>query len=215
MGGRQVTKQMRVYIAGPMRGLPLFNFPAFDAAADRLRAAGFEPVNPAEMDRQIGFDPATDKPTPEFLRKAIARDLQAITECDAIALLPAWQSSTGAMIEFSLARMIGLQVLDATTLFPFSETVLDEAKRLVYGDRAMDYGHPLDECTRIAAFWSVILKTKVRPEHIPVCMVCMKISREMNRRKRDNAVDIAGYAECLNRIHDEQDRREREVDEDA
>lgn len=45
-------------------------------------------------------------------------------------------------------------------------------------------------------------------------MVTMKISREMNRRKRDNAVDIAGYAECLDRIHRERERRELQDDEE-
>jgi hypothetical protein len=38
----------RAYIAGPMTGLPEFNFPAFHAAAASLRARGFEVENPAQ-----------------------------------------------------------------------------------------------------------------------------------------------------------------------
>ena len=38
----------RVYIAGPMTGLPDFNYPAFNAAAAKLRALGLEVLNPAE-----------------------------------------------------------------------------------------------------------------------------------------------------------------------
>lgn len=47
----------RVYIAGPMTGLPDFNFPAFHAAAAAWRAAGWEVFNPAEE-----FDGDTSKP---------------------------------------------------------------------------------------------------------------------------------------------------------
>lgn len=42
---------MRVYLAGPMRGLPQFNFPAFDAGAATLEALGHEVFNPADRDR--------------------------------------------------------------------------------------------------------------------------------------------------------------------
>jgi len=38
----------RIYISGPMTGLPEHNFPAFHAAAERLRKAGWEVNNPAE-----------------------------------------------------------------------------------------------------------------------------------------------------------------------
>ena len=41
---------MRLYIAGPMTGLPRFNYPAFHAAADVLRRMGHDAVSPAEMD---------------------------------------------------------------------------------------------------------------------------------------------------------------------
>ena len=37
----------RIYVAGPMSGLPAFNFPAFHEAAADLRACGFDVVNPA------------------------------------------------------------------------------------------------------------------------------------------------------------------------
>ena len=53
---------MTIYIAGKMRGIPYYNFPAFDAARDRLRECGFSVVSPADLDRDVGFDPATLPP---------------------------------------------------------------------------------------------------------------------------------------------------------
>lgn len=41
---------MRIYLAGPMRGYAEFNFPAFHAAAARLREQGHTVFNPAERD---------------------------------------------------------------------------------------------------------------------------------------------------------------------
>lgn len=38
----------RIYIAGPMSGLPEFNYPAFNRAAAVLRAQGHHVENPAE-----------------------------------------------------------------------------------------------------------------------------------------------------------------------
>jgi hypothetical protein len=201
---------MKIYIAGPMRGIPLYNFPSFDAAAERIRAAGHDPINPADLDRAIGVFETTD-PLPEgFLRGAMKRDLSAITECDAISLLPGWYNSKGVAVELALANLLGLDVLDAETLKPFTETICDEAKRIVYNDRAKDYGHPLDECVRIAGMWTQIIGAHVVSDHIPLCMIAMKISRQLNRAKRDNIVDIAGYAECAQRIIDERLRRAAE-----
>jgi hypothetical protein len=103
---------MKLYVAGPMRGHPLYNFPAFDAAAEILEAAGHEVVNPAELDRQIGFDPAgRGEISNKFLRDAMKRDLTAICECDGIAMLPGWEGSSGAYVEWTLARNLGLEII--------------------------------------------------------------------------------------------------------
>ena len=108
-----------VYIAGKMRGVPLFNFPKFDRAAEEFRSLGWRVISPAEMDRERGFDPTTlgtdlsEGVSPAFLKDAILRDLTAIIDCTALALLPGWETSAGAKVELALARFLGLTVINA------------------------------------------------------------------------------------------------------
>lgn len=111
---------MRTYLAGPMRRIRWFNFPAFDAAAADLRSHGIIVVSPAEIDRAQGFDPTAlpddwdwSKLPDGFDLKATAkRDIEALASCDAIHLLPGWESSVGARAERAVAEWIGLGVFE-------------------------------------------------------------------------------------------------------
>ena len=106
---------MKCYLAGPMRDIPQFNFPAFDRAAKLLREAGYDVVSPAEMDRAAGIDEHTG--VVPCLRGCMRRDLNAILdECDTIALLPGWQRSKGCAVEVALGLFLGLKFIDALTL---------------------------------------------------------------------------------------------------
>ena len=89
-----------VYIAGPMTGIDQFNYPAFHAAAARLRAMGYSVENPAE-------NPVPPCGTWQaYMRMAITQ----LVKCDTIALLPGWEKSRGAKIEHRLATELGLSV---------------------------------------------------------------------------------------------------------
>jgi hypothetical protein len=113
---------MRIYVAGPMRGIPFFNFPAFHKAAWRLRAEGHMVFNPAERDIQAtGVDISKGNSTGDNdkaeadhgfnLREALCDDLTFIClQADAIALLPGWQSSKGATAEVATAIALGLKL---------------------------------------------------------------------------------------------------------
>jgi hypothetical protein len=102
-------KEDTVYLAGPMRGLPDFNFPAFDKARDCLTERGWNVISPADMDRA---DPDDAKDQTKFA----ARDTKAIIEkCGTIALLPGWECSDGATAEFFLARWLGLKIISIWT----------------------------------------------------------------------------------------------------
>lgn len=98
---------MRIYIGGPMRGYPDFNFPAFDEAAGRLREAGHVVSNPAEVDRDLGFDETKNDLSEFNVEEAMHRDFKAILDCEAIVLLPGWRESVGARSEAFVAETTG------------------------------------------------------------------------------------------------------------
>lgn len=88
------------------------------------------------------------------------------------------------------------------------ENILQEADRLTSVDRQATYGHPYDDYERTAALWSAYLGVPVTAEQAAMCMVLVKVSREAHLHKRDNLVDMAGYARVVDLIHDERARRE-------
>lgn len=83
---------------------------------------------------------------------------------------------------------------------PDRVSVLVEADGLVHGDRNASYGHPLDDMSRTAGMVSAMLANKLKEplaaEDIAYIMACVKLSRQINKPKRDNMTDLAGYAEC-------------------
>jgi hypothetical protein len=192
-----------IYIAGPMRGIKWFNFPAFDAAERGLLLTWGRVFNPAEMDRRIGFDPmalpeSTDWSNPAALcfsvSDAIDRDIAAIRRSDAIYMLDGWDRSKGATAERARAIWLGLEVLYQPSA---AESILDEAKRITAGDRQAAYGPPDQDFSRTAKMWSAIKGIDFEPRDVAMFLIALKLSRETHQRKRDNAVDIAGYAFCL------------------
>jgi hypothetical protein len=143
--------------------------------------------------------------------------------CDAVAMLSGWEDSRGAKLEYLLAQELGMPVIDAETLQPLEnapvplvhlhrlcvrreepgeapEPILDEADRITASDRQEDYGHPSQDFARTARMWTGILADKLRngteiaAMDVPLCMIAVKLARQAHRHKRDNLVDIAGYA---------------------
>ena len=112
---------MNIYLAGPMRGYPNFNFPAFYIAATKLREEGHTVFNPAEKDEKEYGKDAMLSPTGNLktierrgfsIRKALGMDTAYIcATADCVALLPGWNESKGACAEKALAEALGLEVI--------------------------------------------------------------------------------------------------------
>jgi hypothetical protein len=93
------------------------------------------------------------------------------------------------------------------------ENILEEALRITNqeGERRQDYGSPLDDAARVAHIVSAITGATMNPEQVPLMMIAVKLSRQINRPKRDNLVDIAGWA----RVAEEIDAAQRDLARDG
>ena len=95
----------RIYLSGPMTGLPDLNFPAFAAMTDSLRDGGHTVTNPAELNPDGGT-----------WNDCMRRDITALMDCDTVATLPGWQESKGAKLEVLIAQHLGMTVVNAHDL---------------------------------------------------------------------------------------------------
>lgn len=87
---------------------------------------------------------------------------------------------------------------------PRGETpnILQEAEQLTTGDRQADYGPPEIDYARVAQTFNAAFQQDLTTEQAIGFMLCVKLCREGWKHKRDNLVDLCGYAACLQRVHD-------------
>lgn len=194
-----------LYLAGPMTGKEQDNFPAFFEREEALTEIGYHVVNPATHGTGEAWD--------YYLRK----DVKLLLECEGVAVLPGWQASKGASLEVHIAQTLGMPIIDAYTLAtvdPFeSQTILEEAIRLTSQDRNQDYGHPLDHHTATAVVIDALLRRAgwsgppLTARDWQRFIIADKLVRDTERPKRDNEVDIAGYARTMEMAREELERR--------
>jgi nucleoside 2-deoxyribosyltransferase len=99
-----------IYVAGPMTGLPEFNYPAFEAAEKALAERGHLVLNPVHADKH-NPTPGTSQAWDWYMRHCI----RMVLEADGVALLPGWETSRGATLEHTIATALDLDIrpLDA------------------------------------------------------------------------------------------------------
>lgn len=225
----------RVYLSGPMRGVADLNHPAFDAMQAAMEAEGWTVHSPAESNRKHGHTPLT--PYSECIRV----DVNSILDSDAICLLPGWRQSEGARFEVQVAQNLGLSFYEAVNVTYEDTQVTEwgwrpaelseigaegpdqEARRLVYGDRAATYGHPRGDFECIGGIWASMVMAKVKfwafqhdvelpeipwfeiinDELVATMMTGLKCARQVKSpQHRDTMVDIIGYQLCQARLHE-------------
>ena len=107
-----------------------------------------------------------------------------------------------------------------STLYP----ILDEARKIITGNRKDDYGTAEDSFKRIADYWNAYLCHKrdkvdasAHEEDLPyeflrgvyltakdvaMMMVLFKIAREEHSHKHDNLTDMIGYTALANKMEE-------------
>jgi hypothetical protein len=88
------------------------------------------------------------------------------------------------------------------------EDILSEAGRLVGGDRNDSYGDGVVEWNKIADIFSTMTGKKITASEAVLLIMVMKLVREAHKPKRDNLVDLCGYALIASRI-------QRDVEEES
>ena len=184
-----------VYIAGPMTGLPQHNYPSFMEMENHLRKMGYDNIlNPARI-----ADGDTTKPYSFYIRES----LKMISKADFVIFLKGWEKSKGAVLEKHCADSMGIPCYDQSFCdLNKTETVCQEADRLVSQDRQQTYGHPKENFSDIATGWNVIAKDGITPEKVGLMMIWTKVCRELHLHKRDNLTDICGFAKTVMMVHE-------------
>lgn len=95
------------------------------------------------------------------------------------------------------------------------QSVLDEANKIIYGDREQTYGKPSKNLETIAQMWSAYVTSSIGDlfdkdgntlgvrfdaKDVAIMMVLLKAARLANNPShRDSVVDICGYAALIER----------------
>ena len=195
-----------IYLSGPMTivGPPDYNAAEFKKWAEIYRARGWRVLSPPELDHGD-----FSQPYAHYMK----RDIRVLASegVDRIYMLPNWQQSKGAKLEKHIGEVLGVEIWDVLTDAPLAESTAQEAHRLVHGDRGAAYGHPLDDMGRTAGMLNALLHDKLHlalnARDVWQIMACVKLSRERNSPKRDNRVDLGGYAETGEMIETEAIKR--------
>lgn len=88
----------KIYIAGPISGMPGNNLKAFCDAELALNEAGYVVLNPARL--PIGLEE----------REYMLICMSMVQVCDSVLMLSGWQRSQGAKAEHALAEKLGLNI---------------------------------------------------------------------------------------------------------
>ena len=111
-----MTQPKTAYLAGPMRGVREFNFPAFRRATKILRDRGIDITSPHEMDEAAGFNWEGFSGTEDLAEydfnivERLCDDIAAVCDVDAVICLEGWTHSSGARAEASFAWAVGKDV---------------------------------------------------------------------------------------------------------
>jgi len=220
-------KKLKVYLAGPMRGLPHLNFPMFDKVAAVLRKQGYKVITPAEISREMdGFNEETNKnvrPVWEYL----ARDIELLRDCDLICFLRGWEQSTGSLAEIAYINALGraacVRYYDpesrSMVLEPLCGSSYEQTGRRIgklVAEKKAAYG---DSIERSRGIMKILYPDGVPPEKFDDALIMLRVIDKQCRISTDKDAfgespwsDIIGYAlRALNLVQLKRQRNSNEA----
>lgn len=217
-------KRETCYVCGPMTGYPDYNYPLFNEVTGHLRDLDVyrDVLNPAH-----NFGGDQSKPREVYLRMAAQQVSRSDVLCllpnwheSKGALMevhvalqcgcrfvnryndPLNTESVKMLFTAAAAgaSLFGTTLIEDAAESPAVETILEEAQRLVHGDRQRTYGHPIYHHTRTAEMWTAKLRPKlkegeeIKPYEVADLFKLDKMIRaETTPDHRDSHVDQCGY----------------------
>lgn len=199
----------KAYLTALPHGDSRNNLDEVQTAAHILVNQGFTVFHHALKPLGTGLDrecPTDPDGRVTFIRTSFDRMMWA----DALVVMSGWENSPQAKAEVAIARWRGIPVweypglneLDLSLEKAAPEDILEEALRITRGDRQAQYGPPDQDFQRTAKIWSALKGIELTANDVAMFMIALKLSRQTHQRKRDNWVDIAGYARCGSLIAD-------------
>ena len=91
----------KIYISGAITGLPNDNAESFQKAEELLTPCSNKVINPLKLDH------SNCNVWGDYMRN----DIKALMDCNAIYMLNGYKKSHGAMVEYRLAKTLGMQIV--------------------------------------------------------------------------------------------------------
>jgi hypothetical protein len=119
-------KMRKIYIAGPMSGIPEFNFPKFFAVEAKLKAEGWHVFNPANKSTEEDVINHSSYGEGDGLalvssgwdfKAAYKWDTDRVIDADAIYMLKGWEASPGARGEHAVAMAMQTKYPDYEIIY--------------------------------------------------------------------------------------------------
>ena len=188
--------QPRAYLAGPITNEPSWR-EYFAAAEDEVREMGYVVLSPAEN----GAPGELDR------EECMTKDFALILKADAVFMLPGWENSQGALVEFQVAQQAGKQIKYLDGAFRGEPLELTASKLVRNGERERTYGHPIADMERFTIMLTGLLQgllkdgVRVPASYGPLVMLTLKLSRAANDPTYiDTRTDLVGWSIVFDRV---------------
>lgn len=84
------------------------------------------------------------------------------------------------------------------------DTILEEARKITDGSRNIEYGGAKESFKQISTLANY-LGVNISPTSVVKVLIAVKLSRETTHHRRDNLVDLCGYARLLSILEGDED----------